>query len=94
MGTFSGVQFFQFQFCFLWRLLQQAGVTQESLSGGIGVCIVVVNNFYPVRLAQFLRDEKTYYDETSHEHASWHNLSNTSIVSWSRSVFDLHIMLY
>ena len=57
----------------LSRLLQQAGAKYESLSGGVGVCdagVVVINNVYPLRLAQFLKDEKTYCNETSCKHTS------------------------
>ena len=38
-----------------------------------------------MRLAQFLRDEKTYGDETSHKHTSCHGLSNFSMECWSKS---------
>ena len=57
---------------FLLRLLKQEGATQGSLFGGVGVCVGdVVNNIYPLCLAQFLRDDKNYYcNETSQKHTS------------------------
>ena len=38
-----------------------------------------------MHLAQFLRDRKTYGDETSHKHTSCLGLSNFSMVCWSSS---------
>ena len=40
--------------------------------GGVSIVgfVVVVNNFYPLHLAHFLRDEKTHCEETSHKQTS------------------------